>query len=74
MLALGTIPAIVSVAKKPPVKTSITYGIVLGLFGVVYCSFGTYFAAATVWMQAFLWFILAGQVIWNERIKDGMWF
>lgn len=66
-LTLYLVPVVFSNNKKPPVSTALVYGIVLGSYGMVYCSFGAYFAAGTVWMQSLLWFVVTGQVIWNER-------
>lgn len=60
IFSLALIPSIKS-RDKPALKTSVTTGVVLTIFGVTYITLGLAFAAATTFVSSGLWLTLAVQ-------------
>jgi hypothetical protein len=57
MFSLALIPAIRS-RGKPPIKTSLSTGIVLAVFGVCYATLGLWLAMTANALTTICWFIL----------------
>lgn len=66
VFAIALIPSMIS-SDKPDLLTSLTTGIVLLGFTAAYISLGLIFAAATVFVTACFWAVLAVQVIRRNR-------
>jgi len=58
---VALLPAVRS-SKKPPISTSLSTGLILTSFCVVYGSLGLWLAFIATGMTATMWFILAIQV------------
>lgn len=67
VLLAAMVPLVIIIIEKPPWYVAFMFGTVLGCFGAVYCSYGAYWGAAVTWMQAILWYVIAGQGVRNRR-------